>query len=251
MNCIRMYLRNNDSIEMIKELLKKTFLYKKYREKKDARHVERLNAVNEAFKNEAVDVLRLYSNAMTSNGLVFWLDYGTLLGYYREHDFIKHDFDLDTSAWYDDHERIKEALEKAGFERVRHYYLKNRDGLEECYKHKDFQTTIDVFYYFNEGDKSYCFSFLPLVTMTKKRHLNKVQPSKVRKWTFTRIIPKPAEFKGIKVYVPDNTGAYLASTYGDTYMTPIPHYPMAGRPNMTEFTYEEMPACAFLKVGYM
>lgn len=236
---------------MIKELLKKTILYKKYRDYKEKKYHQRISIINEAFKKEAVDVLRLYSETMRKNGLVFWLDYGTLLGYYREHDFIKHDFDLDTSAWYEDHEQIKKALENAGFERVRYYYLKNRDGLEECYKHRDYTTTIDVFYYFNEGNESYCFSFNPLVSMMKKRHLNKVQKSKARKWTFAKIQPVEAEFKGIKVYVPENTGAYLASTYGETFMTPIPNYPFSGRPNMTEYSYEELPACAFLKVGYM
>lgn len=236
---------------MIKELLKKTYLYKAYREHKENKRIERKNAVNEAFKKEAVDVLRLYSDALLRNNLVFWIDYGTLLGYYREHDFIKHDFDLDTSTWFENHERVKEVLENNGFERVRFYYLQKQDGLEECYKHRDFDTTIDVFYYFNDGERSYCFSFSPMVSMRRKRDLNKVQPSRVRKWTFERIIPVPAEFKGVRVYVPENTGAYLASTYGETFMTPIPDFPLKGRPNMKEFSYEELPACAFLKVGYI
>lgn len=236
---------------MFKEFLKRLWLYKVYRKHKDKKHLERKNAINEAFNREAVDVLRLYSDAMISNGLVFWICAGTLLGYYREHDFIKHDFDLDTGAWYEDHERIKEALEKAGFERIRYYYLTKRDGLEESYKHRDYSTAIDVFYFFNEGNKSYHFSFNPLVSMTKKRHLNKTQPSKARKWTYDYINPIPAEFKGIKVYIPENPGQHLASTYGETFMTPIPDFPVEGRPNLTEYTYEEMPACAFLKVGYM
>lgn len=235
---------------MIKELLKKTFLYKMYRSRKDREYRKKITVFNESFKKEAVDVLRLYSEAMTRNGLVFWLDYGTLLGCYRDHDFIKHDFDLDTSAWYEDHERIRTVLEEAGFELVRLYYLKDRDGLEECYKHHDYSTTIDVFYYFNDGDKSYCYSFNPLVSMTKKRHLNRVQKSKARKWTFPRINPVPSVFKGVKVFVPEKTDVHLASTYGDTFMTPIPNFPFSGRPNMTEYTYKELPACAYLKVGY-
>ena len=236
---------------MIKELLKRLWLYKVYRTYKDKKHLERKNAINEAFNKEATDVLQLYSDALFSNGLVFWICAGTLLGYYREHDFIKHDFDLDTGAWFEDHERIKEVLEKAGFERIRYYYLTKRDGLEESYKHRDYTTAIDVFYFFNDGDKSYHFSFNPLVSMTKKRHLNKIQPSKARKWTYDQINPIPAEFKGIKVYIPENPGRHLASTYGDTFMTPIPDFPVEGRPNLTEYTYEEMPACAFLKIGYM
>ena len=236
---------------MIKELLKKTVLYKVYRKRETRIHHERKNEINEAFKKEALDVLRLYSEAMISNGLVFWLDYGTLLGCYREHDFIKHDFDLDTSTWFENHNRVKEVLERNGFERVRYYYLKNRDGMEECYKHKDYKTTIDVFYYFNEDDSSYCFSFNPLVSMTKKRNLNRIRPSMARKWTFPKINPIISEFKGVCVYIPDHTSNHLASTYGETFMTPIPNFPVEGRPNLTEYTYEEMPACAYLKIGYM
>lgn len=236
---------------MIKELVKKSFIFKKYIEFSTKKRKSKLASVNDAFNKEAVEVLRLYSDAMLSNGLVFWLDYGTLLGYYRENDFIKHDFDLDTSTWYENRDRTKEALEKAGFERVRHYYLKDGDGLEECYKHRDYSTTIDVFYYFNDGDISYCFSFVPLVSMTKKRHLNKVQKSRVRKWVFPKIKPVPTIFKGINVFVPDNADAYLASTYGETFMTPIPNFPVVGRPNLTEFLYEEMPACVYMKIGYL
>lgn len=235
---------------MIKTILKKTFLYKIYRNYKSKKYIKRAKVVNEAFKKEAVHVLKLYSDAMINNNIKFWIDYGTLLGYYREKDFIKHDFDLDTGAWYDDHERIKEVLEKNGFERVRYYYLKNCDGMEECYKHRDYMTTIDVFYYFNENDKSYCFSFKPLVSMRKKHHLNKIQPSKAIKWTFDKITLTSSIFKGIKVYVPQNAEKYLESTYGETFMTPISNFPLKGRPNMKEYSYEEMPACAIMKIGY-
>ena len=239
------------SIIRIKQLLKKLFLYKWYKSIQEKHRQERRDRLNEAFKREAEDVLRLYSDAMLGNNLVFWLDYGTLLGYYREHDFIKHDFDLDTSTWFENHERVKEVLEKNGFERVRYYYLEHQDGMEECYKHKDFDTTIDVFYYINDGEESYCYSFSPLVSMKKKRNLNKIQPSKARRWTFPRIHPIMSEFKGIKVYVPCDTASYLETTYGESFMIPIPNLPLKGRPNMTEFDYNDMPACAWLKVGYV
>lgn len=236
---------------MIKEALKKTILYKLYWAIKKRKRDKRKSAVNDAFRREAIAVLGHFSEAMISNGLVFWLDYGTLLGYYREHDFIAHDYDLDTGAWLKDHERIKDVLEKAGFELVRYYYLKNEDGLEECYKHKDYQTTIDVLYFMEANDQSYCYSFEPLVAMNKKKYLNKLQPSRARLWSFAKITPILTYFKGINVYVPDDTAQHLASTYGDSFMTPIPDFPVKGRPNMREFSYEDKPACAFLKVGYM
>ena len=236
---------------MIKELLKKTIFYKVWRKHVDNIRAEKLNIINKAFRTEAVDVLRLFSEAMIESKLPFWICAGTLLGYYREKDFIKYDYDLDTGAWFEDHDRVKTALENKGFERVRYYYLTKRDGIEECYKHHDYKTTIDVFYFFNEGEKSYHFSFIPLVSMTKKRHLNKIQPSKACKWTYDRIHPIPAEFKGVSVFIPENPAQHLASTYGESFMTPIPNFPVKGRPNLTEYTYEEMPACAVLKMGYL
>lgn len=236
---------------MIKELIKRSNLYKAYRKYQEKKWQARMNVVNEAFRKEALYVLQRYSDALLSEGIEFWLAFGTLLGYYREHDFIKHDYDLDTGAWYKDHERIRKALEKNGFERVRYYYIKNHEGLEECFKHKDYSTTIDVFYFLDNNDKSYCFSFQPLVPMSKKRNLNKEQPSLARMWTWDSIKTKPDVFNGIKVYVPENTEQHLKSCYGETFMTPIPYFPVKGRPNMTEFTYEEMPACAFLKIGYV
>ncbi len=237
-------------MSIIKELLKKTYIYKVYRKRKDKKYKARIRAVNEAFKKEATDVLRLYSDALLKNELVFWLDFGTLLGYYRDHDFIKHDFDLDTATWFENRENVKKALEEAGFERVRHYYLKNGDGTEECYKHRDYSTTIDVFYYLRDGDQTHCFSFNPMVSMTKKRHLNRVQKCKARMWTHGVIDPVLTEFKGIKVYVPDDTESYVACTYGKSFMTPIPNFPVEGRPNLTEFSYKEMPACAYFSQLY-
>lgn len=236
--------------QAIKELIKKSIFYRIYLNQKRKKLQKRLCVVSEAFKKEAVDVLRLFSDALVNENLVFWLCAGTLLGYYREHDFIKHDFDLDTGAWFEDHDRIKVALEKNGFERVRYYYLKNRDGIEETYKHRDYSTTIDIFYFFNDGNESYHFSFVPMVTMRKKRHLNKLQDSRARKWTYALINPIPTEFKGVKVYVPENSGQHLASTYGESFMTPIPNFPLQGRPNMIEYSYDEMPAYAIMSVGY-
>lgn len=239
---------------MIKKLLKKTLTYKLYRlylDYVERKYARKRQLKNEAFKKEGEKLLRCFSEALMSDNIVFWLEFGTLLGYYREHDFIKHDFDLDTGAWYEDHDRIKAALEKNGFERIRYYYVKDGNALEECYKHKDFVTTVDIFYFFNKGELSYCYGFMPLVSMRKKKNLNKIVPASVRLWEYPQIKPIKAVFKGISLYVPDMTDKHLIALYGETFMTPIPNFPVKGRPNLTEIPYEEMPACAYLKEGYV
>lgn len=70
------------------------------------------------------EVLQKAKNALDSENVLFWLDYGTLLGAYREHDFIKHDFDLDIGLWLKDAEIAKKAMLKNGFELIRCFQIK-------------------------------------------------------------------------------------------------------------------------------
>ena len=59
---------------MIKGLLKKTFLYKKYRERIDRIHAVRVNTANGFFRKEAEDVLRLFSEALYKDNIHFWIE---------------------------------------------------------------------------------------------------------------------------------------------------------------------------------
>lgn len=236
----------------VKELLKKTVFYKIYRTQADKRYYSKLSALNNAFKAEAFDVLRLFSDALNKENLTFWLEFGTLLGCYREHDFIKHDFDLDTGAWFQDHENIRTILESNGFERIRYYYVENEDSLEECYKHKDFRTTIDIFYFVNQDNVSCCYSFCPLKSMTHWWQMNKEQPSDSTYFTFPEIQPVNSVFKGLDVKIPENVEAHLAATYGEDFMIPNPDFQAADRHlNRTYHSFKEKPAYAFLKIGYL
>ncbi len=236
----------------IKNILKKTRAYRIYRDRADRIYNAKMSVKNEAFKAEAFDVLRLFMDAMNKENIPCWLEFGTLLGCYREHDFIKHDFDLDTGAWFKDHELIRSVLEKNGFERIRYYYVKDEDSLEECYKHKDFKTTIDVFYFVNSEDLSYCYSFRPLKSMKHRWQLNREQPSDSIRMTFPTIVPEDSSFKGLSVKIPGNVEAHLAATYGDDFMTPIPDFISLNRKlNKTYFSFREKPAYAFLKFGYL
>lgn len=61
-------------------------------------------------------ILQAFSSALNEAGIKFWIDYGTLLGYYRDHDFIGHDNDLDTGAFIEDADRVKDVLEKEDFD---------------------------------------------------------------------------------------------------------------------------------------
>ena len=89
------------------ELLKKTFLYKWYH-KNNLKHEQELHAIrNKYFLAEGEELLRAFAEAMNGGNIQFWLEFGSLLGYYRENDFIKHDCDIDFGAFLKDRHVIK------------------------------------------------------------------------------------------------------------------------------------------------
>ena len=49
---------------------------------------------------------------LKKNGIHVWLDFGTLLGAYRDSDFIKNDFDMDFGAFGTDYDKIKTLISK-------------------------------------------------------------------------------------------------------------------------------------------
>ena len=48
---------------------------------------------------------------LKKNGIHVWLDFGTLLGAYRDSDFIKNDFDMDFGAFGTDYDKIKTLMQ--------------------------------------------------------------------------------------------------------------------------------------------
>ena len=231
-------------------LFRKSPLYSPYRACMERRARAKHNRLSVAFRQEGERVLQLFSAALNDAGIHFWLEFGTLLGYYREHDFISHDCDLDTGAFLEDQPRIQATLEKAGFELVRYYDVKDDGGREECYKHRDMNTTIDIFYFRVEEEVMYCNIFVPLKNMSFRWNLGRPQPFRTIRANFPLVATEFVEFKGARVRIPLNTDEHLRAQYGDNYMTPNPAFGMKDRKNLVVYTYEEKPCVGFLKIGY-
>ena len=57
-----------------------------------------------AMKLYACELLENMKQILDKNNILFWLDFGTLLGAYRDKDFISYDCDIDIAILYEDAE---------------------------------------------------------------------------------------------------------------------------------------------------
>ena len=218
------------------------FPYQLYRKR-------RLKKQKKYFIAERIELLKHFSEALNNAGIVFWLEFGTLLGYYREHDFIAHDNDIDTGTYWENRDRVYETLIKSGFELVREYYVEDDGGLEHCYQYK--HITIDVFYFRRDGDILYCNSFSPIKHMSLPIYRNKKCPFRVKRIEVPNVGYQKVVFKNCQVFVPKDCEKYLIAHYGSTFMTPNPNYDWKrDSTNIIFYTYEEKPGYGILKSLY-
>ncbi|EGZ49379.1 LicD family protein [Neisseria wadsworthii] len=156
-----------------------------------------------------------------------WLEFGTLLGAYRERGIIAHDSDLDVGI--DERDFTPEFIQhlmKYGFKPLRNYTIKSTDAAidgflaEYTFQYKD-AVNIDFFVFKTVGPHKICFSFdveegLSVKSTLKKyhQHLRAIQ---IQLNDFGLV---KSEFLGGTFLIPDNTAEHLAEVYGPDFMTP-------------------------------
>lgn len=186
-------------------------------------------------KEEGTATLKVFSECMNKAGIPFWIEFGTLLGFYREHDFISHDNDIDFGAYIEDQPRIRKLLTKNGFKLVRHYY-DTAGGVEECYHINN--SSFDVFYFRRDEEGLHCSSYIRAPKSWIRSILNR-RKYFVKKITFPDTGLVAAEFKGAKIFVPSACEAHLKAHYGESYMTPDPGFDSLTAPNVYVYPIEE------------
>jgi phosphorylcholine metabolism protein LicD len=70
--------------------------------------------INEKSKN-SLEFLKLITSELDKNNIPHWIDCGTLLGAYRESDFIEHDDDIDISVNIDHLNIVTNIVANADF----------------------------------------------------------------------------------------------------------------------------------------
>jgi phosphorylcholine metabolism protein LicD len=168
-----------------------------------------------------VEILEKLNEISASTGKPVWLDYGTLLGAYRDHGFIPHDIDMDVAMYAKDFDyAFERALYDRGFKILRKFTMidaknpENRRVTEITVKYKRVQT--DIFFKFAEEGKTYGILW---TDADKDRNICKVYRDFFDYTGF-----EETDFLGIKVLTPRNTKEFLQAKYGDDFMTPLPNW---------------------------
>lgn len=101
-------------------------------------------------KQVALNNLKDLDSIFRKNNISYWLQDGTLLGYYRERDFIAHDKDTDIGLFFKDFNLdILNEILKAGF-RIKRVLGDKKDSLEiTIFKNK---LKTDLFFYYERKD---------------------------------------------------------------------------------------------------
>ena len=198
-----------------KDVVKNFPLIKKLNEKANIElDSKRSNLLKENFEQILTIV---YSSELKNYNI--WLDFGTLLGYYRENDFISHDLDMDFGiqvSSLEEFEVIEEQLINNGFNRTKEFYF-NKNLVELSYSYKGLN--VDFIIYKKEDDK---------VSSDTIFFMTNALGNPTRYEVYHYEIPfsglKECDFKGMKVKVPDNTQEYLRTLYGEDFEIPNTNY---------------------------
>lgn len=203
----------------IKHLLKRSLIYRKIYEpimiKKAKKFIARRRVL---FEEGAESLLRNFVECMNENDIPYWLEFGTLLGAYRDGDFIPNDIDLDVGAFLKDANRIYHSLLKSGFKLVREYHVVGENGLEQTYEYKG--VTIDIMYFYLKEGYLWCNG----VSLPTRRQWGKLTRAQVTAHWFIPFTIVRFEFMGISVFIPENIEEHLKEIYGVDFMIYNPNF---------------------------
>ncbi len=158
----------------------------------------RLHIYGEKTLHEIVPLLtRLKINVFLSGG--------TLLGYYRDNNFIKHDDDLDFGLFEDDIKKmdlLKDELQKLGWVYRKDWSWKGMSFEKPKYDYFN----IDFYYYFRQGD-----DYIASPTFGDEKDY---WPADI----FTKMTP--IVFFGENLTIPGKIEKYLERVYGKNWKIP-------------------------------
>lgn len=168
-------------------------------------------------QQHGTDVLNTLHRVFSTANIPYWLEFGTLLGAVREHDFISTDDDIDIGVFYSDVSKIQETLLATGFKLVREFKVGDGSlGFEQTYFFHG--VPVDIFFNHRKNSKELCFHSFTFV-VGDDRNLCNVEEVTIPYSGFMAF-----DFKGIKVTIPRDYELHLGLHYGEDFMVPNPSF---------------------------
>lgn len=173
---------------------------------------------NYIFKKYALEALIKLKKAFDEEDIIYWLEFGTLLGAVREKNFLKHDLDIDIGLFIEnDQNFIEKILKNTGFEKVQQIEIDNgKYGLEQSYEFKG--VTVDLFYFTKNEPLMFCHVFTTQYGISWDRTEKEKLGLVVYEHTFSYDGFKNIDFLNMNFMIPTNADQHLQEQYGESYM---------------------------------
>lgn len=154
---------------------------------------------------------------LNENGITHWLSHGTVLGVYRENNFIEWDDDADFSYYFSDRNSLQmlEALDEL---RAKGFYIPPSDPSKPVDKNNSCYYDL---VFIKDGEKCEGWGFEKI----GNEYIYDLKRS-------GRALAHPAhfydtldtiDFKGVQFNTPNNLLSYLTMMYGSNFMVPDPN----------------------------
>ncbi len=170
------------------------------------------------------EALMNFSEVTKDYKVSYWMEFGSLLGAYRNSGFIKHDDDLDLAMYSSAvSAEFLNSLMQHGFTINNIFVTENYSEAQIPMKYKGLIVDIYLFNPKKDSNQSYCCIFHPEASMNWESALreNKFCVAEMN-FKIDGVIEWP--FEDRVVSVPSNIEENLKSIYGDNFMTPDPNY---------------------------
>ena len=198
-----------------KDVVKKLPLIKKLNEKAN---IELDSTRSRLLKENFEEILNIvYSSELKKYDI--WLDFGTLLGYYRERDFINHDLDMDFGIIipnYADFLVVEKELLDKGFQRTKEFYF-DKNLVELSYNYKGLN--VDFILYKKDSNK---------ISSDTIFYMTNALGNPTRYEVYHYELPfngvEECNFKNTIVKIPGNVEEYLSNLYGEDFRVPNTNY---------------------------
>ncbi len=198
--------------KILKVLLKKLGLYNIIVSKK--KEYEQNN-----FRKYAPLFLVELGKKFEENNILYWLEYGTLLGAIREKKIIDYDYDIDIAVLKNEENllKIEKIFKDNGFTKVHEIKL-NEITTEKKYKKSNISIDIYIFTFEKNKFKGYCYGELENKSFTETLQL--LNGFVTYKCEFNPFKTIDYEMYNQKFKIPENYMEHLAEYYGKDFMTP-------------------------------